>query len=163
MTTTLAALSLEEAIAFVSLEADCLDHREYQTWLTLWDEDGKYIIPIDPDAGDHAERLNYAYDDAAMRRMRIRRLTSGESMSARDAAQTVRSISRFRALPDAGDGAFRLRCAQHLVEYRREAHRSYVANVTFTLKQTEGGPRIVEKVVRLINSTGALAGMSFLL
>lgn len=163
MTTTLAPVSLEEAITLVWLEADSLDHRDYSTWLTLWADEGKYVIPIDPEATDYADRLNYAYDDAAMRRMRVARLTSGESMSARDAATTVRSISRFRVLPDAADGTFRLRCAQHLVEYKRDVHRSYVANVTFTLQQTENGPRILEKVVRLINSTGALAGMSFLL
>lgn len=163
MTITLAPITLEEAIAFVSLEADCLDHREYQAWLSLWAEDGKYVIPIDPDTSDYANALNYAYDDAAMRRMRVARLTSGESMSAREAAGTLRSVSRFRELEGIAAGEFRLRCAQHLIEFRRGTHRTYAENVTFVLRRTDDGLKIVEKVVRLINSTDALAGTSFLL
>jgi len=156
-------ITLDDAVRFVSTEADCLDHCEYQEWLSLWAEDGLYAIPIDPDSDNMADELNYAYDDAAMRRMRVARLSSGESMSARDAAKTLRSLSRFRQLGGASDGEIRLRCAQHLLEYKRGNFRNYAANVTYTLRVEDGAIRLVEKTVRLINSTDALAGMSFLL
>lgn len=163
MTRTIETITFDDAVRFISLEADCLDHRDYVAWLALWAKDGLYAIPIDPDAEDFADRLNYAYDDAAMRRMRVSRLTSGESMSARDASNTIRSLSRFRMLDDEPGPEIRIRCAQHLVDYRRGAYRTYAANVTYRLRIEDGGIRLAEKIVRLINSTDALAGMSFLL
>lgn len=156
-------ISFEDAVQFISLEADCLDHREYQSWLELWAKDGIYAIPINTDSNDFANELNYAYDDAAMRRMRVSRLTSGESMSARDASNTLRSVSRFRIFSDQSNGHIKLRCAQHLVEFKRGNFRTYAANVTYTLRVENGDLKILEKTVRLINSADALAGMSFLL
>jgi 3-phenylpropionate/cinnamic acid dioxygenase small subunit len=150
------------AEAFIALEADMLDHCEYEAWLGLWADDGRYVIPIG-DGDDFEDRLNYAFDDAAMRRMRVARLTSGQSMSANDAARTVRVVGRFRALATDAADAVTIRCAQTLTEYRREAHRTYAANVTFKLARRDDSFVIVEKVVRLINSDGALAGLTYLL
>ena len=147
---------------FIALEADLLDHREYQPWLTLWADDGRYVIPIGE--GDNFEdKLNYAFDDADMRRMRVSRLTSGQSMSANDAARTVRLVGRFRLLGIDDKGVITIRCAQNLTEYRRETHRTYAANVTFKLVRRNDSFGIVEKIVRLINSDGALAGLTYLL
>jgi len=152
-----------DAIAeFVWLEADMLDHKEYADWLKLWDEDGKYIIPIDSEETDFDNSLNFAYDGAAMRDMRVRRLSSGQSMSASHAANTLRTISRFRIL-DNENGNVRVRCAQNLVEYKFDQHRIYAANVTWTLRRDGNSFKIVKKIVRLINSTDALSGITYLL
>ena len=154
--------NLHEIAEFLWLEADLLDQKDYEGWLDLWDEEGIYVIPIDRESGDHKARLNYAYDDAAMRRMRIRRLTSGESVSARSAGVTIRTVSRFRRLEDTEGSAIRVRCAQNLTEFRNAKSRSYVADVTFALRPVSGSFRILEKEVLLGNSTDALAGITFL-
>lgn len=155
-------IGFDEAVRFVSIEADCLDHRDYRAWLDLWTADGIYAIPIGETGPDLADVLNYAYDDTAVRRMRVARLMNGESMSARAASNTLRSLSRFRLLEDLGDAVV-LRCAQHLVDYRRGSFRTYAANVTYALRREAGTLRLAGKTVRLVNSTDALAGMSFLL
>lgn len=147
---------------FLWLEADLLDQKDYAAWLDLWDPEGLYVIPIDRDATDYSSRLNYAYDDDAMRRMRIRRLTSGQSVSARSAGVTVRTVSRFRILETTDAERIKLRCAQHLTEFRNGKSRAYVADVTFTLIPHGGNFRIAEKIVLLGNSTDALAGITFL-
>lgn len=162
MSATLTASSLAEAAAFIALEADMLDNREYADWLKLWDKDGRYVVPVDPEENNFEDTLNYAYDDAAMRDMRVRRLTSGQSMSASHAARTIRSVSRFRDMGRDGDGNLRVRCAQQLIEYKFEKHRIYAANVDWTLRPEDGSFRIVQKVVRLVNGGDALAGMTFL-
>ena len=148
---------------FVWLEADLLDQKDYAGWLNLWDENGIYVIPIDRQGGDFKTRLNYAYDDAAMRSLRVRRLTSGESVSARAAGVTIRTVSRFRQLESSAEGTVRVRCAQHLSEFRNGRDRAYVADVTFSLRPEGESFRILEKAVLLGNSTDALAGMTFLL
>jgi 3-phenylpropionate/cinnamic acid dioxygenase small subunit len=150
------------AQAFIAFEADLLDHGAYQQWLDIWSQDGLYIIPIG-DGDDFEDKLNYAYDDAPMRRMRVARLTSGQSMSANDAAKTVRVTGRYRLLSVADDATVTMRCAQTLTEYRREILRTYAANVTYVLKPFEDSFRIEKKIVRLINSDGALAGLTYLL
>lgn len=146
---------------FIWLEADLLDQKDYAAWLALWDDEGKYIVPIDRDTTDYESRLNYAYDDAAMRRMRVARLSSGESVSASAATVTVRNVSRFRRLDDGPGGTIRVRCAQHLSECRKGGFRSYIADVTFTLRRDGESFHILEKVVLLANSTEALAGITF--
>lgn len=157
-----ARTALASVAEFIWLEADLLDHRDYQAWLALWDNQGKYIVPTDCSSDDFENTLNYAYDGADMRDMRVRRLTSGQSMSAANAARTVRTVSRFRRLPDRADGCVRLRCAQNIVEYKFEQHRIYAANVSWTLRPAGESFHIVEKIVRLINAGDALAGMTFL-
>jgi 3-phenylpropionate/cinnamic acid dioxygenase small subunit len=159
---TAAAIGLEEAMRFVWLEADLLDHAGYDEWLALWTPDARYVVPIEPAEEDFENTLNYAYDDHAMRQKRVERLVSGQSVSASPVARTVRILSRFRLLrSDAG--SCELRCAQLLTEYRRERERMYAADVFFRLVRGPEGLMIDRKVIRLINSTDALAGIGYIL
>ena len=156
------SVDLNSLAKFLWFEADLLDQKDYAAWLDLWDPAGFYVVPIDRQANDYANHLNYAYDDAAMRRMRVARLTSGESISANAAAVTVRTVSRFRRLEDGDDGAIRVRCAQHLGEYRNGRSRTHLADVTYTLREDAGSFRILEKVVLLAHSADTLTGITFL-
>lgn len=156
------AVTLAEATALVWLEADLLDVRDYDGWLDLWSEGGIYAIPTDPAAVDLAATLNYAYDDAAMRRMRVERLTAGHAISSSPAAATVRTVSRFRLLSSDASGC-ELRCAEHLVDYKFERQRVWAADLIYRLVRTDEGLKIDRKVVRLINAGDALAGLSYLL
>lgn len=167
-------ITLQEATEFIWLEADLLDTQDYAAWLALWTTAGRYVIPIERTGDDHADRLNVVYDDRPMREARVQRLQSGLSTSANPSARTVRTVSRFRAL-EARDGAVRLRCAQHLVEYKYERTRTLAADVSYRLVRTGAGGgagdgaraagsiALDEKVIRLINSDDALFGMGYLL
>lgn len=154
---------LNEVTAFIWAEADMLDHSEYENWLSLWDEQGKYIIPIDPALTDYENHLNYAYDDHHMRKLRVERLVNGEAISTSPKANTVRSISRVRILSQQDD-VVELRCAQNLREFRKENLRHYTADVSYRLKRGAAGEfKIERKVINLINSTDTLAGISYIL
>ncbi|WP_180024840.1 aromatic-ring-hydroxylating dioxygenase subunit beta [Acinetobacter sp. YH1901134] len=154
---------LNEVTAFVWAEADMLDHSEHDAWLSLWNEKGVYIIPIDPALTDYKNNLNYAYDNHHMRKLRIERLENGEAISTSPKANTVRSVSRIRILKDE-DGEIVLRCAQNLREFRKENLKHYTADVTFHLvRDAEQGFKINRKIINLINSTDTLAGISYIL
>ncbi|OYO27560.1 aromatic-ring-hydroxylating dioxygenase subunit beta [Janthinobacterium sp. PC23-8] len=150
------------AIAFVWHEAELLDSKNYGDWGQLWADDGHYVVPIDPDTTDFASTLNYVYDDARMRRLRIERFTSGFSMSAADSAVTVRTVSRF-TLVEAVDDEIEVRSAQLLAAFKRGATTLFAANLTHRIRLTEDGPKLVRKVVRLVNSQDALNALGFLL
>ncbi|MES2259375.1 MAG: aromatic-ring-hydroxylating dioxygenase subunit beta [Pseudomonadota bacterium] len=154
--------TLGRAIAFVWREAELLDRKDYAAWGALWSEDGHYIVPIDPDSTDYASQLNYVYDDARMRRLRIERLTSGHSMSAADSAHTVRTVSRF-TLGQVEDDVVEVHSAQLLAAYKRGTLTMFAANLTHRIRFTADGARLQQKVVRLINSHDTLNALGFLL
>ncbi|CRM50067.1 aromatic-ring-hydroxylating dioxygenase [Pseudomonas sp. 2822-15] len=153
---------LQEVTAFIWQEGDMLDHGEYDGWLKMWTEKGTYIIPIDPKETDFENTLNYAYDDHHMRELRVRRLTGGESISTSPQPRTVRMQSRFRVLADDGVQVT-VRCAQNIREFRKENLKFYSADLTYQLIRSEGGFKIQRKVVSLINSDDALAGIGYIL
>ena len=145
---------------FISYEADLLDHKGYQEWLSLWTDSGLYIVPTDLNETDYLSTLNLALDDADMRRMRVARLENGESVSANSVGSTVRMVSRVRIL-EAGDEAVTVRSAQTLNELRHGKLVTYPANVEYTLKPVDGGFRIEQKVVKLLHADGFLRTVSF--
>ncbi|WGT25643.1 aromatic-ring-hydroxylating dioxygenase subunit beta [Pseudomonas marginalis] len=153
---------LQEVTAFIWQEGDMLDHGEYDGWLKMWTEKGTYIIPIDPKETDFENTLNYAYDDHHMRELRVQRLTGGESISTSPQPRTVRMQSRFRVLADDGVQVT-VRCAQNIREFRKENLKFYSADLTYQLIRSEGGFKIQRKVVSLINSDDALAGIGYIL
>ena len=156
------ATPLGRAIAFVWHEAELLDRKDYAAWGALWSADGHYVVPIDRDSEDFASQLNYVYDDARMRQLRIERLSSGYSMSAADSAITVRTVSRF-TLVRAERDEVEVRSAQILAAYKRGATTLFASDLTHRIRFTADGPRLAQKVVRLVNSQDALNALGFLL
>ncbi|AMV42547.1 aromatic-ring-hydroxylating dioxygenase [Paraburkholderia caribensis] len=150
------------AIEFIWREAEMLDRRDYRAWLDLWDPSGFYVVPIDPEATDFAATLNYAYDDQHMRELRVQRMVSGYSASASDAARTVRTVSRFTLTSDAAD-VVEVKSVQVIVAYKRGASTIFAADLTHKISFATGEPRLVDKVIRLIDSTEALSAIGFLL
>lgn len=152
---------LNSVTAFVWAEADMLDHGEFAAWLDLWVPAGQYIVPIDPDTTDFDNTLNYANDNASMRRLRVERLTSGESVSTQPPARTVRSVSRLRVIAHDGD-TVTLRGAQDLRDFRKDKFHQHTADVTWTLVAHGDSWRIQRKVVRMINSVDTLSAVGYI-
>jgi 3-phenylpropionate/cinnamic acid dioxygenase small subunit len=162
MTIALNTDALHQVAAFIWAEADLLDNEQYTEWLQLWRNDGLYIVPIDPQATDHENTLNYAYDNAHMREMRVQRLVGGESISTSPEPRTVRMASRFRITEEQGD-LLTVRCAQFLTDFRKENLHQYTANLVYTLQREGTSFRIVRKVVKLINSDDVLKTIGYIL
>lgn len=155
---------LTRAMQFIWREAELLDRKDYRGWLALWSDEGHYVVPIDPQAKDFAATLNYAYDDRAMRELRVQRMLAGYSPSVSDAARTVRTVSRFMIDDqDAEDSCITVRSAQVVVAYKRGVATLFAADLEHRLDLSQGEPRIVQKVVRLIDSTDTLNAIGFLL
>ncbi|NVK43815.1 MAG: hypothetical protein HWE39_21435 [Oceanospirillaceae bacterium] len=152
---------LNDVTAFIWQEADLLDHKAYQSWLDLWTDSGLYIVPSELEAEDYENSLNLALDDAAMRRMRVARLESGESVSAKAAIKTVRMVSRVRVL-EGGENLVIARCAQTLNEMRHGKLVTYPADIEYQLRPVADGFRIERKVVRLLHAESFLRTVSFI-
>jgi 3-phenylpropionate/cinnamic acid dioxygenase small subunit len=151
-----------KAVQFIWREAELLDRKDYRAWLDLWSPDGYYVVPIDPLATDFAATLNYAYDDHAMRQLRVQRLLSGYSPAVTDAARTVRTVSRFTLTSDTAD-VLSVHSAQVIVAYKRGVTTLFAADLEHRINLAGDAPRIEQKIVRLIDSTDALSAIGFLL
>lgn len=151
---------LWDVTAFLWAEADLLDRKDYDTWLDLWQPEGFYTLPIG-DTEDFANSLNLCHDDAKMRRDRITRFKGGFSISSAPPAETVRTVSRV-VIERVEDGVITVRSAEHVIEDKFDRQRIWAANMTHTLVAEEGGFRIRNKVVRLLNSEGMLNSFSYL-
>lgn len=161
-TTGLADPRLTRVIELVWLEAEALDRKDYEPWKNMYSKDGIYVVPIDPETEDYDNTLNMVYDDARMRDMRVTRMTEGYAIAAVDAARTVRTISRFVPL-SISDTEVTLRSVQVLVAYKRGSHDLWASENTYTVRLSPSGDQIVKKVVRLIDSEGAVPAAGFLL
>lgn len=153
---------LNSVTAFLWTEADMLDHAEYDAWLDLWTPDGLYIVPIDPNAEDFANTLNYAHDDAEMRSKRVARLKGGHSVSTQPAARVVRNVSRLRILSVDGERVT-VRGAQDVRDFRKDVYHQHTGDVTWTLVAHGDSWRIERKVTRLINSQDTLSTLGYIL
>ncbi|WP_020419226.1 aromatic-ring-hydroxylating dioxygenase subunit beta [Amycolatopsis sp. ATCC 39116] len=162
ITVPLTDVRVARAVELVWREAELLDRKDYLVWQELYTDDARYVVPIDPDTEDFAGTLNMIYDDARMRAMRVTRMTEGYAIAAVDAARTVRTVSRF--VPETvTDAEVVLRSAQVLIAYKRGRHDIWAADVRHRVRLSESGDRIAEKVVRLVDSEGAVPAAGFLL
>lgn len=149
------------AIELIWREAQLLDDKDYESWQTLYTDDAKYVIPVDPDTEDFESSLNMVYDDARMRHMRVTRLVQGYSMSAVAAARTSRTISRF-TVEEITEDTVTLRSAQVLVGFKRDTFQMLGADLTHRIRLAGGDARIELKVIRLVNSDSAVNASGFL-
>ncbi|TDO95495.1 MULTISPECIES: aromatic-ring-hydroxylating dioxygenase subunit beta [Marinomonas] len=158
---TVDANLVNNVTAFIWHEADLLDHKEYQDWLTLWNDSGLYIVPTDNNETDYEATLNLALDDKDMRRMRVTRLESGESVSAGAASMTVRMMSRVRIV-EQNEEQVTARCAMTLNELRHGKLITYPADVEYILTPKGSSYSIQRKVVKLLHADGYLRTVSFI-
>lgn len=148
-------------VDFINLEADLLDHKSYEEWLQMWTDDGVYIVPVNTQETDFENTVNFAYDDAEMRRLRVARLLGGESISSVALDKTVRSVSRFRLLEES-ESMVKVRCAMILTEVRTGNLLTYPGDVEYVLLKHAEGLKIQKKVVRLLHAASRLTTVAFI-
>lgn len=151
---------LQKVSAFIWMEADLLDAKDYDTWLDLWLSDGMYTLPIG-DTEDCDNAVNLCHDNAKMRRDRVSRFQQGFSISSAPPAETVRTVSRFVITAVDGDEVT-IKSAEHLIEDKFGRQRVWAGNVTHKLVASGDSFKIRAKVVRLLNSDGMLNSFSYL-
>jgi 3-phenylpropionate/cinnamic acid dioxygenase small subunit len=151
------------AVALIWREAALLDAKDYLQWESMYTDDARYVVPIDPDTEDFESSLNMVYDDKRMRRLRVERILQGYSPSAVAAARTVRVVSRF-TVESVDDDIVTLKSAQILSAFKRDKFSTIGAELTHQVSlEDDGVDKIALKVARLIDSEDAVGAFGFLL
>jgi len=147
---------------FVEYEVDLLDQRKFQEWFDLFDEDGLYWVPIDPEQKDGRDFVSLFYDDKATLQTRVSRLTHPLIHCQDPPSRCIRVVSNFAFEREGPDPLqYEVRSKFVMVEDRLGRERGIYAGRYFhRLRSTPEGIRIVLKRVDLTGSENSFPTLS---
>src|ERR1700742_1050139 len=141
-----------EVMSFLYLEARLADGGRYSEWEGLWADDDDAVgdrVPMHP---DDAPRTTLAYINDNRRRIksRVAQLNTGNRHSQTPPSVMRRVVSNSEVvLAGADTVTVESNCA--LCKYRLR-QRSWAGRVVHTLRRSPDGPRLIRKIVHLIDT-----------
>jgi 3-phenylpropionate/cinnamic acid dioxygenase small subunit len=141
-----------EPEAFLFEEARMLDEGDFERWLDLFTEDGRYWVPAIWQQDDPLNSVSIHYEDRALLKVRIMRLRHPRTENMRPAPRTIHNISNVVMT---GLDEHAGRCVLHsnllYVEYRLDQQRVIAGRCRHELRRIDGQWRIALKRVDLLN------------
>lgn len=154
-----------DPVQFIHHEAELLDSRQFEAWLDLFAEDGRYWVPGSRgNATDPGRDVSVVFDDDLSRRQRVMRLMSGKQFAQEPASRTCRILSSERVSRAGGSDRATVHVTTNMVIYesRTDDLNVYPGRCWLTLREGDDGLRIVEKKVVLINVGHYLQNLTFI-
>lgn len=163
MTATSAATARETIEEFLFAEADLIDDYRFAEWLDLFDVDGIYWIPS-ADGADPDRFVSIIYDDVPKLAARVERL-QGDLCWAQEPRSRVRHvIGNVRVDHDASTSEIVVvRSNMVIVESRRQQQQLFTARCEHRLRERDGGYKIQQKRVDLLEADFFLGNLTFLI
>ena len=143
---------------FIAQEAAMLDEGQYEAWLDLFTEDGRYWVPLlgrfQEDVHSHN---SIAYEDRLLLQLRIQRLRDSRAHSQHPPSrcQHVLQISRVEDVDEQAGSAV-LRTPFLYIEARGEEQLMLAGSYRHLLVRTPAGLRMQQKRVDLLGAERAL-------
>jgi benzoate/toluate 1,2-dioxygenase beta subunit len=142
---TLAALA-----RFLFEEARLLDERGFEEWVDLFDTDGVYWVPSEPDQASPEGTLSIFHETKPLLLLRARRLAHPQTHVQAPASRTHHHVGSITAT-DLGGGEFALHSMLLMFEWRDGGKRLFSARCTYRMRLSEAGWRIASKKVDLLD------------
>lgn len=148
----------EDLANFIYEEARLIDDGEYEAWLRLFTETGRYWMPLngrEQQAGDWQNSI--ADEDVVLLRIRIKRLVDGRAHSQQPASRCQHVLQR-PALIESDDAAGRwtLRTPFAYQECRCGSSVALFGHYVHVLCREGDALRIELKRINLVNANSAL-------
>ncbi|MDV2478080.1 aromatic-ring-hydroxylating dioxygenase subunit beta [Rhodococcus zopfii] len=145
------------------LEAELLDDWKLDTWIGLYTDDCRYVVPCnDTPEADPARDLVLIDDDHLRLSCRVERLNSRRAHREYPHSSTSHQVSnvRLRAVADSAEGVAELPVVAEFVVWRFRGERSYtyVGRYDYRLRVVDGHLRIASK--RCVLRMGSLRQVS---
>jgi 3-phenylpropionate/cinnamic acid dioxygenase small subunit len=158
---TLRPLPDAEILSFLYLEARLADEGRYSEWEALWsdDEGVEYRVPMHPD-DDPRTTLAYVNDNRRRIKSRVAQLNTGNRHSQTPPSVMRRVISNSEVVTDDGE-TITVESNFALFEYRIR-QRFWAGRVTHEIRRAPDGPRLVRKIVNLVDAGGPVETLAFL-
>lgn len=160
---TLRPLPDAEIMSFLYLEARLADEGRYTEWESLWADDDDsviYRVPMHPD-DDPRTTLAYVNDNRRRIKSRVAQLNTGNRHSQTPPSVMRRLLSNSEIIDETG-GLISVESNFALFEYRLR-QRFWAGRVTHVIRRSPDGPRLVRKIVDLIDAGGPVDTLAFLI
>lgn len=160
-------ISIEERFeieSFVYREARLADESAYDEWETLLADDMHYWVPQGSADYEPGARMSFINDNRARLATRLRQLRTGLRHAQTPPSPMRRVISNIE-IERAEDGyrvAGNFVLHEHAVQATHTL-RIWAGRVTYGLRRGEDELRMHRKTVELVNSSGALPSLAFLI
>ncbi|MEP6720065.1 MAG: aromatic-ring-hydroxylating dioxygenase subunit beta [Variovorax sp.] len=142
-------------IRFVTDEARLLNAGDFDTWLALFDEDGRYWVPLAGAQQDESPlQASLANEDHYLLATRIRRLKSPAAHSLAPGVRSLHVIQRPQ-VQEGRDGEHLLHTPFMYTEIAGKRQIALAGIWRHRLRATPSGLRIIEKRVDLLNASAA--------
>jgi 3-phenylpropionate/cinnamic acid dioxygenase small subunit len=152
-----------EILSFLFLEARLADEGRYSEWESLWADDDDsilYRVPMHPD-DDPRTTLAYVNDNRRRIKSRVAQLNTGNRHSQTPPSVMRRVISNSEVVDEDSD-TVTVESNFSLFEYRIR-QRFWAGRVSHTIRRAPDGPRLVRKIVHLIDAGGPVETLAFLI
>jgi 3-phenylpropionate/cinnamic acid dioxygenase small subunit len=149
-----------EVEEFLYLEAQLLDEQRYDAWLELWAPgELSYWLPMRHGETDRS-RLSIICDDRGMLEKRIERLLDDWVLIQEPRSRMNRIVGNIRMVSTGVP--LEVRSVVSLVEFRRNQYIPWSATQLHRFERIDGGLRLREKRVDLINADAEIRAVAFL-
>jgi 3-phenylpropionate/cinnamic acid dioxygenase small subunit len=154
-----------EVEAFLYREARLADESRYDEWLELIDDEVHYWVPKGRADYDTALQVSFVNDNRQRLETRIRQLGTGVHYAQTPPSPMRRVVSNIELLEVDDD---EIVAGSNFVHYEHSIQASnelriWAGRATHRLRRVEGQLRIRAKTVELVNGTGPVPTMAFLL
>ena len=151
-----------EIMSFLYLEARLADEGRYSEWESLWsdDEPVEYRVPMHPD-DDPRTTLAYVNDNRRRIKSRVAQLNTGNRHSQTPPSVMRRTIANSEVVAEDGD-TVTVESNFSVFEYRLR-QRFWAGRVIHQIRRTPDGPRLVRKIVNLVDAGGPVETLAFLI
>jgi benzoate/toluate 1,2-dioxygenase beta subunit len=147
-------LSRSEAEDFLFRQAEYIDSRDYEAWLSLFTPDGLYWIPARPGDTDPETELSFMFDDLPTMIARCERLMAFGTAGQQPITRSSHVISNVRVADTASTGEIIVHSRFHVTQFRRDITKSFSGSYSHHLVGTPDGIRIRLQRVDLIDCDG---------
>jgi 3-phenylpropionate/cinnamic acid dioxygenase small subunit len=154
----------QELIDFVLREARLLDEQRFEEWLDLFDEDGRYWMPLEWGQADPRLTSSLMYEDKLLLKIRVERLKGNRTFSQKPKSRCHHLVQVPQL--DRRDEAANLYVTwtpMHYVETRFDEQSFFAAWATHHLTVVDGKIRIKLKRVDLVNCEAAFGSIQLFL
>ena len=149
---------------FLFDEAQMLDDRRFNEWLSLFSDNGWYWVPITADQDNPFDTVSIIYDDRKLLETRVRRLNNVNIHAESPPPRTSRIIGNvILENVDQAAGNYDISSRFQLVEFRGDKQRLFAGSMRHVLRPEDVEFVIQGKRINLVNSDGMLEGITTLL
>ena len=142
---------------FLFHEARLLDTQQYEEWLSLFTEDATYWVPLEQGQKDPRETSSLVYDDRTLLELRVKQVRHPRAHARAPLPRTVHQVGNIVI------DHLTVRSTQLVVEFRNDKQRLWAGLVEHHLRRNGDAWLIARKRIDLVNSEGALEGLTILL